>query len=87
MEKLKAFGNTIREMLRPFSRLLRKSSFVGMALFCFLLRVFMRQPVGSFIALIIGSAWIWIHVPSIRGFITNICKSIVASSESLDNNN
>lgn len=79
MEKALGAMQKTKTVLRPFYRLIGGSPFWAMALFCFFLRLFVKQPLGPLLALITGCVWVWANMNFVKVFFLKIRIKLIAA--------
>ena len=68
MEKAKTALAKSKTVLHPLYNTIKGFKFWMMAFVCFLLRLFVKQPFGALLALIIGTVWVVSNVKAIQAF-------------------
>lgn len=79
MEKALNAMQKTKTVLRPFYCLIVGLPFWAMALFCFFLRLFVKQPLGPLLALITGCVWMYSNMSFVKVFCSSFRNRMEAN--------
>lgn len=79
MEKTISYVEKTKNAVRPMVRKIGKMPFWLMALLCFGMRIFVKQPLGALLVIVVGSIWAFKNISVIRVFLVSFRNRMIVN--------